>query len=178
MARNRVSTPSTTVLNLADVARQAHRDLIDKGKALAEGAYRKATEAEIAASDAKVKQAEDDADWLMLKTELNAGETRRMFTGLVLEFTQGERAKLDPEKVGLTKILAYLVGWSFKKDDKPIPYSLDLSEKARIDTLMSLDPESYAEVDAAVDAHTDAVEHAIELRKNAPAITSNSAPNS
>ncbi len=172
MARNRVTNPTTTVLNLADVARAAHQALLNKGVALVEGAYRKATDEEVAASEVKVAQAEADGDWLMLKSELNAGETRRLFTSLVLEFNQGERAKLDPEKVGLTKILAYLVGWSFKKDDKPIPYSLDLTEKARIDTLFSLDPESYVEVDAAVDFHEAAVEKAIDARKKPQAMPS------
>jgi hypothetical protein len=167
MARNRVATPTTTVLNLVDVARAAHRDLLEKGKALPDGTYRKATEAELDASFAKVKQAEEDGDWLIVKSELNAGETRRLYTGLVLQFNQGEPAKLDPEKVGLTKILAYLVGWSFKKDEKPIPYSLDLPEKVRMDTLFSLDPDSYAEVDAAVDAHELATEKARTDRKNA-----------
>lgn len=101
-----------------------------------------------------------DGDFVDVKKELNAGEQRQVFAGMVRDITPGERALVDPAKVGVTKLMAYILGWSFvDADGKPVPFSES--------GLNALDTETYAEVVAAIDAHEEAVEKARAMRKNA-----------
>ena len=99
-------------------------------------------------------------DWIDVKKELNAGEERRFFTDLVKVMHAGERAELQPDRVGKTQMLAYIVGWSFRgHDDKPVPFS-----EAALD---NLDQDSYTEIFEAIDKHVEGVDRARTLRKNA-----------
>jgi hypothetical protein len=105
-----------------------------------------------------------DGDYLIIKKELNAGEQRSVFNGFVKDAQSGKAWTLDPEKVGLTKMIAYLVDWSFvDKEGKPV----EISEAA----LKSLDVESFREVKDVIDAHDDQAEKAREARKNGMAGT-------
>lgn len=105
-----------------------------------------------------------DGDYIIIKKELNAGEQRRVFSDFVKEARSGEAFQLDPEKVGLTKILGYLIAWSFvDADGKPV----EVSEGA----VKSLDMASFREVKDAIDAHDDQVEKDREARKNGTAGT-------
>ena len=63
--------------------------------------------------------------FLDVKKELNAGEHRRVFAQMVRDgYTPGQKTVLDPFQVGLTKLNAYIVGWSFvDKSGKPVPFS-------------------------------------------------------
>lgn len=109
-----------------------------------------------------------DGDYLIVKKELNAGEQRRVFSDFVKTARSGEAFELDPEKVGLTKILGYLVDWSFTDGaGKPV----EISEGA----IKSLDMESFREVKDAIDLHDAAIEEARETRKNERAGTPPSA---
>lgn len=110
-----------------------------------------------------------DGDWIDVKKELNAGEQRRIFTGLVKSMTAGEKAELNPEHVGKTKILEYVVDWSFMDaEGQPVPFSAS--------ALDAIDPSSYAEIMAAVDAHDEAAEQARDERKNASGGKTGSTP--
>ena len=109
-----------------------------------------------------------EGDWIEVKRELNAGEHRRVFGRLVKEMRAGDKALLDPEQVGLTKLVEYIVDWSFEQDGKPVPVS-----EASIN---ALDAETYAELVKAVDAHEEAVDAEIESRKNAQAGEKASSP--
>jgi hypothetical protein len=101
-----------------------------------------------------------EGDFIDVKRELTAGEQRMVFSGLVRDMQYGEKIRLVPEQVGLTKLLAYLVGWSFvDADGKPVP----VSETA----INALDSETYAEMVAVIDAHEVGVEEARAIRKNA-----------
>lgn len=105
-----------------------------------------------------------DGDFIIIKKELNAGEQRRVFSDFVKEARSGEAFQLDPEKVGLTKILGYLVGWSFvDAEGKPV----EVSEGA----VKALDIASFREVKDAIDTHDDQIEKDREARKNAMAGT-------
>jgi hypothetical protein len=98
-------------------------------------------------------------EWIDVKSELNAGEARRVFTQLVREMEAGQPTKLDPDKVGLTKVVAYVVGWSLlNQDGRPEP----LDESA----IDALDVETYQDIVAAVDAHDTACEERRQARKN------------
>jgi hypothetical protein len=100
-----------------------------------------------------------DGDWIDVKKELNAGEQRAIFTDLVVNMTAGEKPKLDPKQVGKTKLLQYIVGWSFTdaKGDA-VPFSEGALE--------NLDPDTYTELVEAVDAHEEAAEKVRAERKN------------
>jgi hypothetical protein len=74
----------------------------------------------------------------------------------------GQPTKLDPEKVGLTKVVEYVVGWSLLgMDGRPEPVS-----ESAID---GLDVDTYREIADAVDVHDAACEAARVARKNGQA---------
>jgi hypothetical protein len=133
-------------LDLVDVHRRAHQALIEKGVLVSPDTYRKATAEELATAQARIAAAQADADWIDVKKELTAGEHRHIFTGLVKQMHLGEKTELDPDQLGKTKLLEYIVGWSFVGfDGQPEPVS-----ESAIDCL---DQDTYAELMAAIDAH-------------------------
>lgn len=110
-----------------------------------------------------------DGDYIDIKRELNAGEQRRVFGRMVKDMPAGEVASLDPEKVGLTKLQEYLIGWSFTDaDGKPV----DLTEGA----IDNLDLETYGEIRKAIDNHESALDAERTARKNEKDGTGTSAP--
>lgn len=107
-----------------------------------------------------------DGRWIDVKKELTAGESRRVFARLVRTMgtggNEGERVRteLDPEKVGLTKLAEYLVGWSFTNGDgKPVP----VSESA----INNLRPSTFKEITDAIDAHEEKTNAEREAMKKA-----------
>ncbi len=106
-----------------------------------------------------VRLALSDGDWIDVKKELNAGESRKVFTRLVKAMHFNEKAEVDPDQVGLSKVVEFLVGWSLvDAQGKPVP----VSEAA----INNLDAATYAEVVKAIDAHEAAGEAAREEAKN------------
>jgi hypothetical protein len=100
-----------------------------------------------------------DGDWIDVKKELNAGEQRKVFTNLVKNMQAGEKPELNPDQVGKTKLMAYIVDWSLvdAKGER-----VKFTEGA----LDGVDSDTYGEIVKAVDAHDEAAEHAREARKN------------
>jgi hypothetical protein len=98
-----------------------------------------------------------DGDWIEVKRELTAGEQRKLFGGMVRDYDkESGRPLLDPERVGRTRLSAYLLDWSFvDRQGKPVA----LNESA----IDNLDVDTYAEINKALDVHEEAVERA---RKN------------
>jgi len=109
-----------------------------------------------------------DGDFIDIKKELNAGENRRVFARLVKDMRAGEKITLEPEQVGLTKIVEYLIGWSFT-DQKGQP--VEVSEGA----IQNLDQESYTEIVAAIDKHEEQIEAERAAKKREMAGTPTSA---
>ncbi len=99
-----------------------------------------------------------DGDWVDVKRELNAGEHRRVFSRMVKEMRAGEKTTIDPEQVGLSKLVEYIVDWSFEDNGKAIPVSAS--------AFNALDAETFTELVKMVDTHEEAVEAEIEARKN------------
>jgi len=97
-----------------------------------------------------VRLALTSGHYIDVKRELNAGEHRKVWAGMVKDgVTPGEVTKLDPERVGLTRLLEYLVGWSFcDAQGHPVP----LSEAA----LLNLQNHVFREVAELVDKHEEA----------------------
>jgi hypothetical protein len=103
-----------------------------------------------------------DGDWIDVKQELNAGEERAIFADAVKNMVAGQKTELDPEQVGKTKLIHYIVGWSFvDANGTPVPFSAA--------ALSNLDTETYIEIVDAVDAHEDLIEKVRAERKNAKA---------
>src|SRR5262245_25372664 len=95
-----------------------------------------------------------------VRRELNAGEQRRLFASMVKDGATeaGERAKLDPERVGITRIMAYLLGWSFTDaSGRPVPVC-----EAAVDNLTQ---DRYREISTAIDVHENEQESRRALEK-------------
>jgi hypothetical protein len=101
-----------------------------------------------------VKLPLSDGDWVEVKKRLNVGEERKAMAQVVKEIRTSEgdsRVTPDLEMMGKAELLQYITDWSFRDmDDKPVPFS-----KGALD---SLDPDSYKEIEKAVDAHKAAME--------------------
>src|SRR5262245_43795916 len=108
-----------------------------------------------------------DGAYIDVKKELNAVESR---TRLSDQLKDTGEPTLDVSKVGISKLLAYLLGWSFVgRDNERIPYRLEQPEDIRRATIDSLDKATYRELIVAVDAHEAREEAALEATKNDPA---------
>lgn len=108
-----------------------------------------------------------EGDYVDVKRTLNAGEYRKMVYDQFKD--TDEKTVLDHSKVGMTKLLAYLLGWSFTgRDGDRIPYRIDQPEEIRRATIDSLDQDTYRELIAAVNAHEAREEAALEAKKKAP----------
>ncbi len=102
-----------------------------------------------------------DGDFLDVKKQLTAGEERQVFSRQIRAQGLGDKAQLDLDQVGKSKIVMYVLGWSFvDATGHPVPFS----ESA----LDNLDAESFSEIRDAVDAHEAAVEAERAARKNGP----------
>jgi len=94
-----------------------------------------------------------DGDRVEVKKELNAGEYHALINDMV-------------ERKPFSKLVAYLVGWSFVGlDGKLLPYSLELTADHRRDTIRSLDKATMRELIAVIDRHEAAEEAALEAKK-------------
>lgn len=107
-----------------------------------------------------------DGDILEVKRTLNAGEYRALIYSQFKESADGEKVVLDHSKVGMAKLLAYIVGWTFVGfNGQPLPYRPDEPEDIRRATIDGLDQETYRELIAAVTAHEEREEAALEAQK-------------
>lgn len=103
-------------------------------------------------------------DWLLVKKHLTAGEKRQLFSLMLKQGANGDQ--LDSAKVGLAKILVYLLDWSITDaDDKPVVIR-DQPVSAMESALDALDPESFTEILRAIEQHDDAMEKARAAEKN------------
>lgn len=115
-----------------------------------------------------VKLEISQGDWLIVKKHLTAGELRAVIRLMM----HSEKDTIDPIKVGMAKMLGYLLDWSIEDaDGKPVvirdqPYNVVAS------ALDALDGDSFREILTAIEAHEKAMEQELEQEKNAPATVS------
>jgi hypothetical protein len=96
--------------------------------------------------------------------ELNAGEYWDLLQALAA-------------RAPFAKIVAYVIGWSLVGlDGQPLPYSLDLPEALRRDTVRALNKRIVRELVAQIDRHEQAVDAAYEAKKKTSAAAPASAP--
>lgn len=110
-------------------------------------------------------------DYLYVKKELNAGEYRRMVMAQVNDQPDAAgQLRINPEKVGVAKVLAYLLRWSFTtKTGAPEVYDHEAPAAVRVALLDNLTWASYREVLEAVEAHEAQQDRELAAKKNTPA---------
>lgn len=102
-----------------------------------------------------------DGDYLIVKKHLTAGEQRGMFARMIRD----ERDTVNPLKVGMSQILAYLLDWSLiDLDGKPVKIA-DQPESAVQAALDAIDVESFDEILTAIKQHEAAMKAEREKEK-------------
>jgi hypothetical protein len=102
-------------------------------------------------------------DYIDVQKELNAGDYHDLLVAMA-------------DRTPFAKILAYLIGWSLVGlDGHPLPYSLELPERERRDTVRSLNKATYRELAAVLDRHEKAEEAALDAKKKTPVAAPGSA---
>jgi hypothetical protein len=87
-----------------------------------------------------------DGDWIEVKVELTAGETRDLYGRMRPYVVPGEPNQLIAKEVGIARLIAYVIDWSLRdRAGKPVP----VNEK----TIDGVDMDTFQEMLAAVDAH-------------------------
>lgn len=93
-----------------------------------------------------------NGDWLLVRRQLTAGETRAQFARMYQAGVDGT-LQLNPMATGLAVITAYLIDWSLTDDDGhtvPIRGLGPTDLEAILDTL---DQDSFREINRAIDVH-------------------------
>lgn len=94
-----------------------------------------------------------EGDWLLVKRRLTAGEQRKAFARTVKRMQVGEATQLDPEAIGLSVMVVYLLDWSLTDDTgKPVVIR-DQPDTVIENALLQLDPASFREISDAIDQH-------------------------
>jgi hypothetical protein len=88
-----------------------------------------------------------NGDQLIIKKRLNRGERAAMFARMR---APGAGLELDRVRMGIAKVVAYLLDWVLTEDQVPIR---DLSDDERETILNGMDPEDFQECWDAIDAH-------------------------
>lgn len=95
-------------------------------------------------------------DWLLVKDRLNHGEQQDAFARRYVANSQGGHS-VNLRVAGMEKVTAYLLDWSLTGLDEHVivirGQPVDVVESA----LKSLDPESFAEIFNAIEAHEQAM---------------------
>ena len=101
-----------------------------------------------------------DGDFLDVKKRLNTGEWRAMVTSQYN--ASHDHVTLNLDQMGLSKVLAYVVGWSFVDfDQKPLAFNEQ--------TIRGMDPDVFREVLDAVERHEEAQDTSRSAEKNVTA---------
>lgn len=102
--------------------------------------------------------------WIEVKHQLTVGERRGILSRAAKGgvSTDGQRVHLDGAEMAFARVETWLTDWSARDaQDKPM--------KLTPAALRALDAESFAEIEAALDAH----EEAVDAAKNSPASVAN-----
>jgi len=96
-------------------------------------------------------------DFLIVKRRLTAGEQREAYARMYPPNATNGKREVDPLQIGISMVLAFLVDWSLTDDEgRPVEIKGQPIEVVR-SALDALDPESYAEIRAAIDDHEAAM---------------------
>jgi hypothetical protein len=99
-----------------------------------------------------------DGEWIEVREELSVGEQRKAYTAAVKGSTkteEGTRTEYDAQKLSFALVVGYLVDWSARDGNgKPVDISTLPKRQAAVE---ALDAESFAVLEAAIEAHIEAV---------------------
>ncbi len=97
-----------------------------------------------------------DGDWIEIKRELNAGESKDLFADV--GEIEGDDIKIDPLKMSFAMVQHYVVGWSLEQEmgDKdeggdPVVGSIPLNEES----IRALDQGTFNEISTAIANHVN-----------------------
>ena len=99
-----------------------------------------------------------EGDWVEIKKELNVGEEKAMYAKCISDMSSvaGDplKSSLDPAMLAFSLTEAYLVNWSFarEEDGKVTPVELSPS------SIKALDQSSFDEIEAAIAKHLEGQE--------------------
>ncbi len=102
--------------------------------------------------------------WIDVKQRLTYGEKKRADASLVKELRQDGRVTPDLEMVEMAQVMAYLIEWSLRTETGE-PVRIDTEAKKRA-ALSNLDPEQFAVIRDAIDAHIARMDAARVAEKN------------
>lgn len=118
-------------------------------------------------------------DTLVVKRQLNNGEQRAQFARMYIAGVTP--MTVNPLQTGMAIVTSYLLDWSLRDDEgRPVPIA-GLSIEQLEPVLDSLDPERFAEIKEAIEAHEKtqkAKKKAIRSGEPASSATSSSPPDS
>ena len=103
----------------------------------------------------QVRIALTEDDWILVKKHLTAGETRRVFRRMIHRGATGD--EIDSLQVGLSKMVVYLLDWSFQDPTGEPVRIRDQPDDVKVDMLENLPVEDFAEVLKAIEAHEQAM---------------------
>lgn len=92
-----------------------------------------------------------DGDWIEVKRRLNVGERRGIISSAAKGgvSSDGQRVHIDANEMAFARVATWLLDWSFVGlDDKPMKLSLS--------AIRNLDPDTFGEIETALDAHEEA----------------------
>ena len=92
-----------------------------------------------------------NGDTLVVKTQLNVGETRAMTRAMASPNGDGS-PRFDRNKYPAELVLAYLVDWSLVDAGRPVPLR-DQDVDVRRATMDNLFPEDFLEIFRAIETH-------------------------
>jgi hypothetical protein len=101
-------------------------------------------------------------DSITIRRRLSSGERREMFSRMYRD----QSVVVDPMRVHMAVLTAYLLDWSFVDEEgRKVPIA-DLARDHLENILNDLDPESFAEIYAAIDAHVETDDALRSAEKN------------
>jgi len=95
-------------------------------------------------------------DWILVKKHLTAGETRKVFRRMIRKGATGD--EIDSLQVGLSKMVVYVLDWSFQDATGQPVVLREQSDDDKADAFENLPTEAFAEILQAVEAHEQAME--------------------
>lgn len=107
-----------------------------------------------------------DGNYILVRKRLNHGEYEDYLARIYPFQTPGEPVRMETRQIRTSKVVAYLVGWDLTHRGKPIPMSPDMPDQEKLDTVNSLDRDTFREIYQAIDAHETKAETEAAARKN------------
>lgn len=103
-----------------------------------------------------------DGDTITIRKRLTAGEQRAMFTRMY-----DQAGRVDRSQVGLSLVLAYLLDWTFTDDEGRIVRIADQPINVVEGAINALYPETFDEMQSAIEQHIEESAAEREKLKNA-----------